>query len=613
MQINDFLSKLKNVRKSRDGYTALCPAHSDTNPSLSVKELDDRIVIHCFAGCEFSAILKALDLQPDDLLFRKNGRYQDNTESRKPGIVAEYDYLDVSGNLLYQALRYEPKDFRLRRPDGNGGWIWSLKDNTGQLVVPLVLYRLPEVLEAIHASQQVFVTEGEKDANALRNLGLVATTNPTGAGKWLDIYSEQLEGAHVVILPDKDEPGRSHGRNVAKSLQGKAESVKTVELPGTDVKDVSDWIDHGGTRDELENLIATCGANNSRRSEKTAVVCMIDVQPEKVDFLWDPYIPRGKLTSLEGDPGIGKSWATLSIASALSIGNGLPGMGTFPPQRVLLASAEDGLGDTIRPRLDSLGAKVDNIFAIEGALTLDNDEGFTILEDHIREVQPALLGIDPLVAYMGGKVDMHRANEVRQVMAGLARIAEKYNVAILVIRHLTKGGMGRAIYRGIGSIDLTAACRSVLLAGCDPESPQQGALVHIKSNLVPLGPAVGFTLENGSFSWTGTSTLTAAQILAPNSEGSGSAIDDAIAFLKDELVDGAVPAKQVYEDAREAGISKRTLERAKARLGVKTQRQGQHGKKGGGTSTWELPQVKEDLDRQYSLLGDDGDVNPLQT
>src|SRR5262249_117298 len=151
-----------------------------------------------------------------------NGKSQMN-------VVATYDYLDSKGQLLYQAVRLDPKDFKQRRPDGKGGWAWELKG------VQRVLYRLPQVLEAVAAGQTAFVVEGEKDADNLARLGLVATTNAGGAGKWtkdyVKAYSEALRGANVVILPDNDDAGRKHARQVARSLQGVAASVKVVPLP----------------------------------------------------------------------------------------------------------------------------------------------------------------------------------------------------------------------------------------------------------------------------------------------------------------------------------------------------------------------------------------------
>jgi len=328
---------------------------------------------------------------------------------------------------------------------------------------------------------------------------------------------------------------------------------------------------------------------------KTSLVCLADVEPEAVSWLWHPYIPRGKLTLLEGDPGVGKSWVSLAIATAVSIGRGLPGLEATEPASVVMGSAEDGLGDTIRPRLDAMGANVSNIHAIKHLLDFANNEGLAILEGYITQVHPVLVIIDPLVAYVGAGTDIHRANETRAILAKLADIAEKHGCAILAVRHLTKGGALKPIYRGLGSIDFTAASRSVLLAGCDPEEPHKRGLVQIKSNLAATGKAIGYELRDGDFCWTGDSDLTAARILAAEDSGDGkSAIDEAKDFLRDELADGPVEASLVLRYAREAGLSEITVKRAKSMLGVITRRQGETGKRGGGKFTWELPKGLED-------------------
>jgi len=335
-------------------------------------------------------------------------------------------------------------------------------------------------------------------------------------------------------------------------------------------------------------------------SQEVKLRCMADVKAEKVGWLAKPYIPKGKVTLVEGDPGIGKSWVSLAIATAVTMGAGIPGQEITEPSNVVIASAEDGLGDTIRPRLDAMGADVSRIFAIDGALTLD-ENGFALVESYLVRIYPALLIIDPLVAYLGATIDIHRANETRAVMAQLARLAEKFDVAVIAVRHLTKGGMSKAIYRGLGSIDITAACRSVLLAGCDAENPQNRALVHIKSNLAPAGTAIGYELREGGFYWTGESSLTAAQILAADNGAGTSELEEATTFLKDELADGQVPAKDVYRDATNMGITRRTLERAKAKLQAKSRRIGD-------TWFWYLTQSTSPT----SSIKEFGDLNQIE-
>jgi hypothetical protein len=243
------LSRLKGVRRSGKQWTALCPAHDDKRQSLSVAEgRDGRVLLHCHRGCPPERIVQMLGLKLSDLFPPKPERKPKPEPERK--IVTVYPYVDESGKLLFEVVRYEPKAFAQRRPDGKGGYIYNING------VRRVLYQLPDVLKAVQAGETIFVVEGEKDANALCGLGLVATTNPHGAGKWRDDYSETLKGAHVVVIPDKDEPGRKHAESVAKSLWGKARTIKVVELPGEGVKDVSDWLRAGGTKEKLLKLVA---------------------------------------------------------------------------------------------------------------------------------------------------------------------------------------------------------------------------------------------------------------------------------------------------------------------------------------------------------------------
>ena len=246
------------------------------------------------------------------------------------------------------------------------------------------------------------------------------------------------------------------------------------------------------------------------------VVRMSDVDPVEVEWVWHPYIPRGKLTLLEGDPGQDKSWITLAIATALSLGRGLPGqqVKSRPPGRVLIMTAEDGLDDTVRPRLDAMGADVSRVYACESVDSFD-EEGLNLLERRADDLRPDLIVVDPLVAYIGSRVDIHRANETRAVLARLAAIADQTPSAILAVRHLNKSSGGKAIYRGLGSIDFTATVRSVLLVGQDPEDTTNGgAVVHIKSNLAPKGQSLGYRLTpKDGFTWTGPSNLTADELL----------------------------------------------------------------------------------------------------
>jgi len=246
MNCTEILPLLKGVKRSGAGWMAICPAHEDRKASLSINKGDDgRILMHCHAGCSNDAIVDKMGLSLRDLMPTSgNGNPADNGKSI---IVATYDYRDEQGKLLYQICRMQPKTFRQRKPRQDGGWEWSTK---GVRKLP---YHLPE-LQVADPRDIVYITEGEKDVENLVKLGFVATCNSGGAGKWRPEFNEYLRGRRVVVLPDKDTPGRKHAQQIASNLQGIAAEIKVVELPGTG-KDVSDWLDACGTAEELQRIV----------------------------------------------------------------------------------------------------------------------------------------------------------------------------------------------------------------------------------------------------------------------------------------------------------------------------------------------------------------------
>jgi hypothetical protein len=316
-----------------------------------------------------------------------------------------------------------------------------------------------------------------------------------------------------------------------------------------------------------------------------------DIAPQAVTFLWEPYLPVGKLTLLEGDPGQGKSWLTTAIAAAGSRGCGLPGIAEFPPFRTLFLTAEDGLADTLRPRFAALGGDCDAALTFDQPLSLVVDDDLAALAAALAAHRPRLVVIDPLVAFLGHSTDLYRANEVRSLLVPLIKLAEQHCCALLAVRHLNKAKIGRAIYAGQGSIDFTAAARSVMLAGSGAENGTGHALVHIKSNLAPQGPTLAYRLTP-EFGWEGRSPLTADDLLAAAAPADeASAEEEACTFLRSILADGEIlPARLVLALARDAGISQRTLKRAKRKQGVRTVRRGF----GAGSSwLWSLPGCEE--------------------
>lgn len=328
-----------------------------------------------------------------------------------------------------------------------------------------------------------------------------------------------------------------------------------------------------------------------RRKERSPIAIRIsDVRREEVTWLWHHRIPRGKLTIIEGDPGVGKSFLSLAIGTAATLGRGLPGdEEERDPANVLIMSAEDGLADTIRPRLEDMGADLSRVVALRGLTDEQGQERSLTLADldiigmAIIEYGPAMVVIDPLVAYTA-RADTHVAAEVRGLLAPLSALAEKHAVGILAIRHLNKG-TAKAAYRGQGSIDFLAACRGAFLAGEDPENPRQKVLCHIKSNLGPKTPSLTYTINDGRFLWGEESALTAEQILAQPAEGEEkTALDDAKDFLQDILGAGPVTVVEIFKRAKAEGISPKTLKRAKRTMGIEAKKAGfQAGWE------WELP------------------------
>ena len=252
------LAKLTDTKKSGSGWSARCPAHDDRHASLSIALGDDgRALVKCHAGCSTETVCAAIGLQVADLMPTADTRVTfrastspGSTKNAKSRIVATYDYRDEAGELLFQVVRYDPKDFRQRRRKPGGGWNWSVK---GVRVVP---YRLPGLLA--EQAQPVFIVEGEKDADNLARIGVLATCNAGGVTKWRAEHAQSLAGRVIYVIADNDEVGRHHAEQVARSLNGIAAAVTIIELPGLPEKgDVSDWLAAGGTREELERLAET--------------------------------------------------------------------------------------------------------------------------------------------------------------------------------------------------------------------------------------------------------------------------------------------------------------------------------------------------------------------
>lgn len=302
MTFEEIVDRLE-AKRSGAGYMAKCPAHEDRSPSLSISQGNDgRALLKCHAGCETRDVLGAMGLTFEDLAI-ESGR----TSKREEKIVETYPYVDEKGALLFEVCRYEPKNFRQRKPDGKGGWSWQLNG------VRRILFNLPAVLRADH----VAIVEGEKDVRKAMDMGLTATCNPAGAGKWKPEYSDSLRGKHVTIIPDNDEPGRKHAEQVAQSLSGKAASIAICHLPER-VKDLSEW---PLSVDSLLDLIKKAPPWNP----ESAVESLFDNFSEyenapPLRFAIENFIQENSVTAIAGLSGNAKTWIALSIIRALLVG-----------------------------------------------------------------------------------------------------------------------------------------------------------------------------------------------------------------------------------------------------------------------------------------------------
>jgi hypothetical protein len=587
----------ERIIKRGDGKAeARCPGpshkHDDRRPSLSIGTgVDGRVLIKCHAGCPAADIVAALGITMQDLAG--NPTTEPVSRSR---IVATYSYQGADGEEQFQICRLEPKSFRVRRrardgeTPGRDGYVWK------NSVAPVV-YRLPQVRASIDRGAVIYVAEGERDCDSLAALGVTATTNPFGAGKWKPDHTAQLHGAkRVVIVADADQPGRNHAKAVAASLASAGISSGVIELPGS--KDASDWITSGGTREQLEKLVE--GVALPVATRRLLAVLASEVTPERVIPHWGFRIPKAKVTEIIGEPGSGKSTMTMAIAAATSRGGPLPGTPAISVGAVLIFSAEDGVADTIVPRLIAHGADLNRVEICTYVIGPDGLERLPTLPDDVDLIEAKvkaggalLVIIDPLSSFLSRDLKANNEQDARIAMTPLAGLAQRTGAVILVVRHPNKSTGTAAISRAAGSGAFTAAARSSLVAGRDQEANEL-ALAQLKSNLGPPEPALAYRIvghENGAamIEWLGESDATADQLFsAPKSAGEKSALDGACQFLTEQLADGPVAQQELFKRAKRERISEPTLRRAKKKLKILSDKEGEFD----GGWLWELPKPK---------------------
>ena len=384
------------------------------------------------------------------------------------------------------------------------------------------------------------------------------------SGKALrQFLSERPDVERVFLCLDADKAGE----DACKRLAGLLPDTVSVTRIQPCMKDWNDVLVH---RAEIpnRNYFKSIVLKEPSKPETVKIIRMSDVELTPVEWLWKPYLPFGKLSVLQGNPGEGKTYFAMHLAAACTNGKLLPNMERMEPFNVIYQTAEDGLGDTVKPRLIEAGADLDRVLVIDDSdvqLTLSDER----IEKAIIENNARLVIIDPIQAYLGADVDMNRANEVRPIFMRLGQVAQRTGCAILLIGHLNKAAGMQSLQRGLGSIDIAAAVRSVLFIGKLKHDPTMRILTHEKSSLAPPGVSLAFSLgDEGGFRWVGEYDITADEMLSgiePQRETKIQQAKDLICAL---LAGGKqVLSEDIDKAALERGIPGRTVRDAKRELG----------------------------------------------
>jgi hypothetical protein len=621
------------IRKGKQGRYVACPGpgHSAADRSMSVtpSQLNDEgFVVSSFAKDDWRKckdyVRQRLQMPPFEPKAKPNGGQHSTARKDLGRVIAKYDYVSMTGELLFQVVRYEPKDFRQRRPNGQGGWIYNLKG------VKLVPYRLDQIIEATATSPVIFVVEGEKDAGALWAIGIPATCNPMGAGKWKDEYSAYFIGATVFVVADNDPPGAAHADEVVASIRKAGGDAFLLRLPNLPPKgDVSDWLAAGGTAEKLYELAegavnlqgeqeappeqeapktetpapeASDAAGNGTAPIETLVTMKASAATLRaIQWLWPGRFALGKIGLLVGLPDEGKGQILCDIAARVTRGAEWPrGEGKAPQGNVVLLTAEDDIDDTVATRLEAAGADRSKIEIIKMVMKAGaEDRMFSFVTDlallrrKVAEVgNVKLILVDPLSAYLGVKtIDSFRTTDVRAVMGPLVTLANELKVAIIAVMHFNKKvDVTNALLRISDSMAFGATARHVWAAIDDSEN-QRKLLVKGKNNLAPANikalsygfgvgevgkdPETGQTIMAPHIVWFGHVDVSATEAMQAASENrSPGAKDEARKFLIDILANGPVPTSEIEDAANGNGIAWRTVERAKRELGIIAKKDG---------------------------------------
>lgn len=655
--VNEVLSRLSGVRSHADGkgWEARCPAHDDQRQSLGVSTgRDGQVMLFCGANCTFASIVDALGMTQQQMWPRRDGQNSPSSSSSSSVAVAVYDYKDESGALRFQCVRYLPKRFSQRRPLPGGPvghYVWGLKEGiyrhrgngnwtalkSGETIIDsdrqlgraeLCLYRLPEILSRSD-DEWLFIVEGEKDADALRAVGLAATCSPMGAGKWRQEYAAPLRSRKkkkVCVIPDNDDPGRRHAEQVAASLSPLIDRVVVLSLPGVPEKgDVSDWLaagrGEGGASEQLVEMAEECpawtaaaaaekqqGQQQQQQQDEQPIPAPELIDPAsvtdadvpriadlrkagaKISFLWENWIQSGVLNIVAAVGGVGKTRLCADLVRRIRHGMPWPdgaAMTMDPLSQVLWVVADNHHDEMVS--LAEAFAIEDNVRIsapmadVYGGTNLDPIHEVKLLEARIKAVRAPLVIIDTV----GNATDrnLSRQEDAKAFYEPLQRVARRCRAAILCLTHLSASG-------GVLGRRATEKVRSVIRLDCpDPEGqPNRRKLEVIKTNSKRPAP-LGVTMLDGGLEYNNSPPQ------APDAEDGGpgtgrrrgsrgpvaAKLEEACDWLGSRLAAGPARVSQVRSDAERQGYSAKTLYAARDEIGVEEEEIS-------GRKWWRLPQ-----------------------
>lgn len=608
VEVGSILGKLRKVRKSAEGaWVACCPAHEDANPSLSIKQSGDKILLHCFAGCEVEAICGALGIEQSELFSDDGRRVVKFPEAgvtvaalaakfgiaeevlrglglKEKGKAVAVPYLSEEGTLIHEKLRVALSGSdKYRYPRGATAAIYGL-------------WRLREA----RAKKALVIVEGESDCWTLWRSQVAAVGVP-GASAFSLLREGHIAGVERIwIVEEADEAGKQFARNVALHLRdiGHQGSMKVVRCSRYGVKDVNEMALRAGNVAEFEAVFRQAckeAPEWTRETIETSLVKASSIMPRQPSFLWFPYLPDGMLTLLFGKSGVGKSFLTAEIAAAISRGRSLPGDTAAPPAKVIMVAAEDSLDMGVVRRLIGCRAELENVLVWNLDRTpLQFDKGgHDLLWQAIEAHQPRLVILDPLAYFIGGDLDMNRQNQVREKLQPLVSLGQKTGASILLVHHQKKGGGSAAVDAAVGSMDFMAIVRSSLIASPHPEVPAGCVVAHAKSSYHRRGSSWSFEIRDEEYprlEWGRELMISAdglaAQIGASDAKEDKESLEEAQAFLRHLLASGEVGSEEATDAARRQGITSGWLHRARRALGVSTRRYGEGAQV---AVAWSLP------------------------